>query len=316
MIKFDENKPRRIRQLFKNLSFLSKNNLRQEIKQIDKINILQDIILYHSLSNDSEYIEEIGYLKSISDLDIFPYKQLRKLEKIEAGYDSKHQLNFVIHDNKKLYFPKKYSLSTSVETYRNFIESECILGGDYRKKCPHQYQTASFPVKPTDTVIDIGCAEALFSLDIVEKVKNLILIESDDIWKKPLEATFHQYSEKVKIINKLVCSEDSATTTTLSSILDEIEYNGLFIKMDIEGAEVEVMKSITDTLCSGKDIRISCCTYHNENDASDIEKIINDLNTSHNLNLKYHFSDGYMLPYPISHLFPPYFRKSIIRIEV
>jgi 16S rRNA A1518/A1519 N6-dimethyltransferase RsmA/KsgA/DIM1 with predicted DNA glycosylase/AP lyase activity len=64
------------------------------------------------------------------------------------------------------------------------------LGGGYMEKMPHQYQTSYFQVKKNDILLDVGCAEALFSLDVIDKVKKVILFESDSVWFDPLKATF------------------------------------------------------------------------------------------------------------------------------
>lgn len=121
-----------------------------------------------------------------------------------------------------------------IGTYRNFIENENILGGDYREKSPHQYQTNSFMIEDGDVLLDVGCAEALLSLDVVEKVKKLYLIESDKEWIPALEKTFEPYKEKTIIINKLLSDKDSDNSITLNTLIRNMEKESFFLKMDIE----------------------------------------------------------------------------------
>ena len=41
----------------------------------------------------------------------------------------------------------------------------------------------------------------------------------------------------------------------------------MFVKMDIEGAEVSVLKGSLDFLKECSNLKIACCTYHREHDA-------------------------------------------------
>ena len=59
-----------------------------------------------------------------------------------------------------------------------------------------------FNVDKETIVADIGCAEANFSLDVIDKVKHIYLLETNNVWSEPLKATFGTYKEKVTIVNK------------------------------------------------------------------------------------------------------------------
>jgi hypothetical protein len=157
--------------------------------------------------------------------------------------------------------------------------------------------------------LDVGCAEGLFALDVVDKVRKVILIESNPIWFEPLKATFEKEMNegKVTLIEKNVGAKDDSRSVTIASVLENEEYESLFIKMDIEGNEIEVVKSCADLLKVNKDIRFSCCTYHRQNDADVLENIFESSG------FRTAFSDGYMLFIYDKHIKYPYFRKGIIR---
>ena len=70
-----------------------------------------------------------------------------------------------------MYFPETYPVNWAEDLYKNYIETENILGGNYKEKSPHQYQTDEFYIKEGDILLDIGSAEALVALDVIEKVK-------------------------------------------------------------------------------------------------------------------------------------------------
>lgn len=311
--------------LFKNLYSLMKydihkdiNELNKQIKKmkdelyefdIEKKILIDKIKLYYderpALRNEFEL--ELSYLNENPCGYTFPYKQLKSIEFIDSGFDESKQLPYVVHDEKRLYFPSSITIEKAVSIYRNFIEKENILGGGYKEKSPHQYETDTFYLKEGDVLFDVGCAEALFALHHIEKVKKVYLIESDIYWIESLIATFEPYKEKVILINKLVSNKDSETTISLSTILKNEFTSSVFIKMDIEGHEVSVLNDSIETLKRISDISIACCTYHNQSDADDLALFFNTFGFTTE------FSDGYMIFTTFTEIKPPYFRKGIIK---
>jgi hypothetical protein len=269
--------------------------------------LFEAIILQYDGSG--QFQEEIDFMKKQERITVFPYKKIKHLGTVDYGYDTEKNLPYVMHKNRRLYFARSWTEEASVEKYKDFIENENILGGGYREKAPHQYQSESFHVMRSDILLDVGCAEALFALDVIDEVRKVILFESDPIWFEPLKATFgKEINEgKVVLIEKNAGEDNTPQSVTIASVLKNEEYKSLFIKMDIEGNETRVVKSCTDLMKSGKDIRFSCCTYHRENDAGVLKNIFesNGYQTT--------FSDGYMLFVHDKHIRRPYFRKGIIR---
>ncbi|MDR2653636.1 MAG: hypothetical protein LBC68_15265 [Prevotellaceae bacterium] len=270
--------------------------------------ILLDAIILH-YGNNGKFQEEVDFLKERKELTIFPYKRIKQVGNIVSGYDSIKNLPYVIHKNRKLYFARSWTEEKSLWKYKDFIENENILGGGYMEKAPHQYQSESFHVKNSDILLDVGCAEALFALDVIDKVKKVILFESDPIWFEPLKATFEKEINegKVVLIEKNVGEHDTSKSIIIASVLQNEDFESLFIKMDIEGNEVEVVKSCTNLMKSDKDIRFSCCTYHRTNDADTLK------NMFESNGYKIEYSDGYILFLLDKHIKYPYFRKGIIR---
>ncbi len=269
----------------------------------------QRILGYFSFNPEHacHYQKEIEFLKHNDEL-IFPYSPIKKLENIDSGIDNETKLPFIVHQGKRLFFPTNMSAPFAKTLYKNFIETECILGGGYREKAPHQYESENVHISDGDILLDIGCAEALFALDHIEKVKKVYLIESDSYWTDALKATFKPYADKVVFVNKLISDTDSENTTTLLSLLKDDINESIFIKMDIEGYEQMVLKSSIDFLKSITNIKIACCTYHRQNDFDEISELLN------NNGFKIEASDGYMI-FPQGEINPPYFRKGIIRSQ-
>ncbi len=268
----------------------------------DKL-LLRDIL---SQSDNEKYELELHNLHEFNQLRVFPYKQLRLLDNVVSGLDSTKGMPFVIHAGKHLYFPKSWTQYKALSTYKNYIEVEGILGGNYSEKMPHQYQSEDFCVEDGDVFLDIGSAEALFSLDIIDRVKKVYIFESDSIWFEPLNATFEPYKSKVEIITKHVSDFDDENHIKLSTALRDINAEQLFLKFDIEGSEEKVLKDIEPFLKSSSRIKIACCLYHKKEHEKNINQYFEDLGFTVT------FSDGYMLFY-YDKLEFPFFRKGLLR---
>ena len=255
-----------------------------------------------------EYSSEIKHIKNTDDL-IFPYKKNKTIEDPVAEIDLEVNMPYVIHNGKRLYFPTQVKIEHAINLYRNFIENECILGGGYREKEPHKYESSTIKVDEGDVLLDIGCAEALFTLEHIEKVKRAYLVESDSYWADALNATFRPYADKVTIIKKFISDKDTKESITLETLLKNENTNNIFIKMDIEGYEHLVIRSSVEFLASKKNVEIVCCTYHRDNDFNEISAVLRDNGFS------VEASDGYMI-FPFGgELQPPYFRKGVLRAE-
>ena len=249
---------------------------------------------------EADYIQQNGFCN-------FPYKAIQEVPPFESGYDNHLKLPYVVHKGKKLYFPQSYPVERCVKMYKSYIGEECLLGGRYREKQPHQYLTDTFTIDEGDVLVDVGCAEALLSLDNIEKVSKAYLIEGEQMWIPALNATFSDYQDKVVIINKYVSDSDTENTITLRTALQQEDDKPLFIKMDIEGAEVDVLNGSKDFLANRKNVKMACCTYHHQHDGEEIPRILEDMGYT------YDFSDGYMLYEAYGKMQYPYFRHGLVR---
>lgn len=108
-----------------------------------------------------------------------------------------------------MYYPASWSVE-KIQEYHPFNEYTC-----FDESSAHKYLTEDFDVNQNDCVADIGAAEGLFSLAIVDKVKKIYIFEGDNIWLKPLNATFRDYQDKIVIINKYVSDINWNTFVTL-----------------------------------------------------------------------------------------------------
>lgn len=254
-------------------------------------------------------IDHISELKYIIDKGCvcFPYDQEKTIQTPNSGYDNSKQLPYVVHKQKKIYFSSDYTPEAATSFYKDYIERENLLGGGFTAKAPHQYQTDDFFISEGDVLIDVGCAEALLSLDVIDKAKHVYLIEGDGKWIPALEATFENYRTKVTIINKYVGALNSKMTTKLSDIINENIDNTLFLKLDIEGAEYETLVEMSDALKKHPMVKIACCTYHRYEDYDKIKSFLQELG------FQVKDSTGVMLYDAYDNMHYPYFRHGLVR---
>jgi hypothetical protein len=270
--------------------------------------LLNDLRIFTQQPEAQLYKDELQHIATHPDEIIFPYPLIKRMDTATGGYDRQWQLPYVLHNGKKLYFPETFNEKGAIATYRNFIENENLLGGHYREKAPHRYESDAVCVQAGDVVIDVGSAEGLFALHVIEKAAKVYLIESDPVWFKPLHATFEPYKEKVIWVEKLISDKESDQSVTLSSIIRKEATASLFIKMDIEGYETTVLQEAKAALAERNDIQLACCSYHRQNDAAILEKFFTDIRYTTE------FSEGYML-FVYDQLAAPYFRKGMIRAK-
>lgn len=285
-----------------------RNDADSQIIQLRNELLYLKIIDYFRDYGKREYESELNYLKKHGSLEMYPYEKTNLLKNVQANFDSKKRMPFVMHDGKKLYFPEDYSIEAAIKTYSYFVAGENILGDSYLEKAPHQYITKQFNVHDGDIVLDLGAAEGLFMLDAVDKAKRGYLFEPNKYWAKALQATFEPYSDKIVFVDKFVTDKDSSNSITIDTCLKN-ESGNIFIKMDVDGYELSALNGSKTILKRNDDIRVVCCTYHNQDDANDINNLFKEIN------FYTAFSDGYVIFFHDSRIKPPYFRKGVIRAK-
>jgi len=250
-------------------------------------------------NNDQEKQQVLKFLKKRPCV-IFPYDFIYKYywKDIEVHSDLDCGMKYVCYNNKRLYFPQSMNVK-QIQGYYNWLLVEQDINS------PHCYQTENFQVQQGDVVADLGAAEGLFPLMVIDKAKEIHLVECDQRWIAALKKTFEPWKKKVKIINKYVSDASSETDVIIDEYFNNNEVN--FIKADIEGAEVSMLKGATSVLRRAN-VKLALCTYHKQNDAEELNEILmrNGFATE--------FSKGYMV-FPGDDIMPPYLRKGLIRAK-
>ena len=286
-------------------------------KRIDHLESLQYSMMKELLllkytekaKGDKDLQLALDYLQRTGDFCMIPYDLKGERTKADCGFDKTCQLPFVMHCGKKLYFPKGWKESRIAYAYSDYVDSESLTGNGLKVCSPHQYQSEEFKIEDGDVLIDVGCAEALFALDVIEKVSKVYLIENDEQWYRPLELTFAPWKDKVVILHKTLSANDSKGTVSLKSLLEqEKEECPTFVKMDIEGGELPSLQGCQAFLKTiSQKLKIACCVYHRVNDAEMIEQLMKTCGFSVS------YSSGYVLTDFLDESMLPSLRKGVIR---
>jgi 23S rRNA U2552 (ribose-2'-O)-methylase RlmE/FtsJ len=252
-----------------------------------------EMVFLNSDFNPLPGVEKIYYA-------VIPYSFVLDYDyrKVIVHKDEVADMLYVYLDGKKMYYHKGFKTE---EVQKSFTYL-CI---EQHLQSPHRYLTEEFIINENDVVADIGAAEGNFSLMVVDKVKELILVEGESIWIEALQKTFEPWKEKVRIINKFAGSENNSNTITLDAL--EKQHPLTAMKMDIEGAELEVLNGAAAYL-QNKNLKMAITTYHKQTDALNIQKLLTGAG------YQTVFSKGYML-FVNDTLHPPFFRHGLIKAK-
>ncbi|MDR1632792.1 MAG: FkbM family methyltransferase [Dysgonamonadaceae bacterium] len=238
------------------------------------------IYLFRKILPDTEKNRLYAFMGKYG-LNMMPYPFVFEYKKmpVDCLFDEQISIHYIIHSGKRLYFPKSCSKEQIIENYRSLVAEQ-----DARS--PHQYVKDINRLKGK-ILLDIGAAEAIFTLDCIEIIKHAYIFECDENWIEALNVTFSPWKDKVTIVWKYVGDTNDNNHITLDSFLEEKEKNNLFLKMDIEGAEQAALRGASNTLKESHDIDFSICTYHRKDDAVEIARILRLYG------FEYEWTDGY-----------------------
>ncbi|WP_085537155.1 FkbM family methyltransferase [Massilibacteroides vaginae] len=236
--------------------------------------------------------EQNQMYRFISKYGLTPYPWLFTLEyetPAKCFHDKHNGLTYIIHNNRKLFFPKELSISQIQYIYRSLVIEQDI-------RSAHRYLANDYSMLQDMIILDIGGAEGIFSLDAIEFAQHIYLFECDPMWTDALNATFAPWKQKFTLVSKYITNKESNTETTIDSFLSSYNYSNLFFKMDIEGAELSALHGAEITL-KRQNIKMSVCTYHTPTDAEKIESYLISLGyktsfTDGYLYINYHFNKG------------------------
>lgn len=174
-----------------------------------------------------------------------------------VSYDGDRGLYYGMCFGRRMYLARKYDTPRKAGLYFQYA---CM---EQDARSPHRYITEHFPIGKGEVGIDIGAAEGIFALQVIDDVGHIYLIEAEADWCEALEATFCKDRDKVTIIQGYVSDTDQNGNLSLDTLFEGQKID--FIKMDIEGAERKALQGARRLVekCMPK---MAVCTYHNAED--------------------------------------------------
>lgn len=259
-----------------------------------------------------EYKIEVLYLHKRNKLELYPYSFIESYysmeESIEVFEDCQQDLKYVVHNDKKLYFPNLSNQQIKSDYIQLVMEQD--------RKSPHLYFSNSISFNG-GIFVDVGCAEGMISLNVIDKADEVYLIERSPQWIKALNNTFVDYKSKIHIVPQIAGIIDDEPFITIDRLLSKYRNKDIFIKMDVEGMEMDVLQGCREVMKRNK-CSFSCATYHTKKME---KKVISFFN---NNNYNWEVSDGYMLFF-YGHMTLengmyerqeyPYFRRGLVRAK-
>ena len=228
--------------------------------------------LHVNCREDSDYYrlyhDEIDCFITWGKTDMIPYpwKSYYLSLPVELVDEESKNLVYTIYESKRLYLPRQKV--GKVEYIRN-------LYAEQDSRSPHRYFDDSHCVRENEVFVDVGGAEALTSLEVVDRAQKIVIFEGESMWNEALHATFSPYGNKVAIVNKFVSNISEGDCIRVDDYFTDSSQS-LFFKVDIEGAERKFLEGAMNIL-KRNNVRLSLCTYHNYEDACEFKEILEEM---------------------------------------
>lgn len=244
----------------------------------------KEILKEKYLNAEEEGISEIlDYLRD-NELSFLNYYWTKDypVSSIHVEYDAELGMFYYMYNSHRMYIKRHMDDLYMVEIpmaeelkAQTYVQT-LIVEQDPRS--PHYYwKNEDFNGK---TFIDLGAAEGNFSLRVIDQCKKAIMVEYDQEWIEALNVTFRDYKDKVTIIPKFIGNtndDQNITLDQLFKISGITPDDDIVIKMDIEGAEEEVLESAKNMMKSYSNVTILACTYHHSLGYENIKGILEDM---------------------------------------
>lgn len=256
--------------------------------------MLHKLINKYKKTDDNDEVEFVSFLKIHKNeakylylKDVVPFIFLFGNDFVFNYFKKKYKISYfenmpyVMYKKHPIFMPQDMS-EYSIIHYIRGIEIE------QDKKSPHCYFPDLIDLKDK-VLVDIGAAEGNFAIEYIDDIKSLYLFEADQKWIRPLSLTYRQWLGKVKIINSLI-GDGSKNTLSLDYYFRNCNQIDL-IKMDVEGAECDVIKGALNIISKFDLIVLLVCLYHYENQEVDVLDMLKEMDVRYRKGKMWFFTD-------------------------
>ncbi len=278
------------------------------------------------LNNYNNFDVIIGFYNYTKYMEVMKTNIFARADRVLYFYDGKKFDKNYFENNKDLFY-QTYNWLDDKESKQIFIAYlKTKLGGDLKELIEHytklQYFDEVIKLSNVDTFIDCGAYNGDTITEFIKqtngKYKTIYAFEADSKNVEELKKN-HFGNEKIKVINKGVWSHKTslyfdAENTTASKISDngntKIDVDAIddykiwsggrgkiFLKADIEGSELEMLKGARKLIKDNKP-QLAICCYHKNEDLITLPQYIKSINPNYKLYIRHHnqcFSDETVL---------------------
>ncbi len=236
-------------------------------EKIKNSNYLLKLLLIEKY-RDTKDVEIKKILKYWEKNEISVFNQyVKEGEEIHTVYwDSIDNLPYILFEDKKMYFPYNYK-------FQEYNGKKVVrdITAEQQMYSPHLYIKDDIKIEKGDIIADAGVQEGNFALRYIEKVSKAYLFECNKYWIKPLQKTFEKFKDKVVLSNSFLGQYNGGIYSNLDTV---IKGRLDFLKVDVEGAEIETLLGGKNVLLNN-DVKCAICSYHKSGDQTAIEAILN-----------------------------------------
>ena len=260
------------------------------------------VLRHYRDSSDREIVAILGFLRDHEANTFNTPFTLEYLDRpVDIRTDKASGLLYVDEPNGPLFFRRGITPSRAAMSYN-------CLCMEQDPRSPHAYLPPPFSMPRNGVLLDIGCAEALFTLRHIHEIQAACLFECDPAWQEALQHTFAPYAEKIHIVRKYVSDKTTGGFITLDDFAAELSSPIGFVKMDIEGMEEQALAGASRLIANGRVCHWAICTYHHPGAEQAIRDFFHD-------GYRLETSKGYMLSLNNLGLSAPYLRRGILHAQ-
>ena len=159
-----------------------------------KINSYRRFLIYgqKGYEKETDFLRKnMPRLKNPNAVPLIPYEWIEEYTENEninklCRKDTGTKSFYLEHKGKRLYFPQTFGGKEAVNAYK-----QLLIEQDSRS--PHKYYSETCNMEDADVFVDVGCAEAIMSLEAVNQAETIIVVEGMQVWFDALKNTFRPY---------------------------------------------------------------------------------------------------------------------------
>ena len=183
-------------------------------------------------------------------------------------YDASCDMFYVMIDGKPLYYPQEFSDEQVLERYRKLCEEQ-------DRESAHCYRNGNLQIPDGAVIMDAGAAEGYFALTVIEHAGRVYLTDRDERWNAAWQKTFAPYRDKVVFLHGVLGgSEAGCDVMTIDDIIGTGRLD--FLKVDVGGAEQEVLLGAQKVLGNAAAMRCVVAAYHTHESEAQIADILRE----------------------------------------